>query len=252
MDKKSFKYWNILYPFIALGLILALWAITAAAIGQEIVFPKLSSTIKAFFDLIKTKSFYVDLGYTLLRVIISFLISFCLATILSIIAKILNGVGKVISTMASVIRVVPTMSIILLALIWLSTLRAPMLVAVLVIFPLQYSGLLNSIENVSPKLQEMATIYNVPIKKQIIKMYLPQMSKDVFSSIQSTISLNVKLIIAAEVMAQTRDSMGLQMQQASMYLEMDVLLAWTVAAVLLGLILEGIVELLKMAFVKGR
>ena len=206
----------------------------------------------AFFELFAQKTFYVALANTLGRVLLSFVISFACALVLAIIASMLNGANKILSFTTSIMRAVPTMSIILLALIWLTTMQAPMLVAILVIFPLQFEGILNAILNVDPRLIEMAKIYNVPTKKIIFKLYLPETASGIFSTIKSTISLNVKLIIAAEVMAQTRDSIGVQMQQASLYLEMHVLLAWTIVAVILGLILEGIVLLIQKSIRRER
>ena len=248
---KKIKWLNILYPFIALGLIIILWVITASIIGKDIIFPRLSITIKSFFNLFADSAFYVAVGNTLLRVLISFAISFVLALTLAIFASLFKGAGKVLSILTSIMRIIPTMSIILLALIWLSTKRAPMLVAILVIFPLQFEGILNSILNVDSRLIEMAKVYNVPIKTQILNLYLPEIAPNVFSIVKSTISLNVKLIIAAEVMAQTAKSMGLQMQQASLYLEMHVLFAWTIMAVIIGLIFEGVVMLIQKLTIGG-
>ena len=249
--KNKLKYLDILYPLIALGLIIALWAITAKAVDSAIIFPKFSSTMKAFFELFGQKAFYVALGNSLSRVVISFLISFICALVLAIFASRLKAANQILSFMTSIMRAIPTMSIILLALIWLTTMQAPMLVAILVIFPLQFEGILNAILNVDPRLIEMAKIYNVPTKKIILKLYLPETSSGIFSTVRSTISLNVKLIIAAEVMAQTRNSIGVQMQQASLYLEMHVLLAWTIVAVILGLVLEGIVLLVQKSIRRG-
>lgn len=243
--KNKLKYLDILYPFIALGLIVVLWVITAKAVNSNIILPKFSSTMKAFFELFAQKEFYVAIGNSLFRVVISFAISFVCALVLAIFASMLKGANRILSFMTSIMRAIPTMSIILLALIWLTTKQAPMLVAILVIFPLQFEGILNAILNVDPRLIEMAKIYNVPKKKIIFKLYLPETASGIFSTIKSTISLNVKLVIAAEVMAQTRDSIGVQMQYASTYLQMDVLLAWTIVAVILGLILEGLVLLVQ-------
>ena len=249
---KRIKWLDIIYPFVALGLIIALWAIAAKAVYSAIIMPKFSSTMKAFFELFAQKAFYVSLGNTLSRVLLSFIISFVCALVLAICASMMKGANKILSFMTSIMRAIPTMSIILLALIWLTTMQAPMLVAILVIFPLQFEGILNAILNVDPRLIEMAKIYNVSKKKIIFKLYLPETASGIFSTIKSTISLNVKLIIAAEVMAQTRDSIGVQMQQASLYLEMHVLLAWTIVAVILGLILEGIVLLIQKSIRRER
>ena len=249
---KNIKWLNLLYPFIALGLVVVLWVITATAVGSEYIFPKLSTTLKAFFELFGEKSFYIAIGNTLGRVLLSFVISFAAAMIFAIIASLFNGSGKILSILTSIVRTIPTMSIILLALIWLTTKQAPMLVAILVIFPLQFEGILSAILNVDSRLIEMARVYNVPIKKQITYLYLPEIAPSVFSIMKSTISLNVKLIIAAEVMAQTARSMGVNMQRASVYLDTHILLAWTIMAVILGLILEGIVMLVERLTIGGR
>ena len=241
MNKKSIKVLDILMPFIALGLVLIIWAITAKAINSQLIFPSLSSTLKALFELLAQKDFYLAIGNSLSRVLLSFIISFVFALAFAILSSILKNAGQVVSILTSIMRTIPTMSIILLALIWLSSFNAPMLVAILVIFPLQFEGILSAINNVDKRLIEMARIYNVPMKKQITKMYLPETAPGIFSTIKSTISLNVKLIIAAEVMAQTRDSMGLAMQQSSMFFDTHILFAWTIVAVILGLLLEGIV-----------
>ena len=55
----------------------------------------------------------------------------------------------------------------------------------------------------------------------------------------------MKLIIAAEVMSNTARSIGQSMSLAQMYLETDVLIAYTLVAIVLSAALEGIVALIK-------
>ena len=81
-------------------------------------------------------------------------------------------------------------------------------------------------------------------------LYIPQTLPLVFTSIKSSIGLNLKLIISAEVLAQTADSMGLYMQLAKINLDTAVLLAWTLVAILLGGLFEGIVTLIQKKAVK--
>ena len=74
-------------------------------------------------------------------------------------------------------------------------------------------------------------------------MYIPQALPSVFTSIKSSIGLNLKIVISAEVIAQTADSMGLYMQLARINLDTAILLAWTVVAIVIGGIVESIVAL---------
>ena len=67
----------------------------------------------------------------------------------------------------------------------------------------------------------------------------------ILSGVQSTLGLMVKLIIAAEVMSNTARSIGQSMSLAQMYLETDVLIAYTLVAIVLSAALEGIVALIK-------
>ncbi len=70
------------------------------------------------------------------------------------------------------------------------------------------------------------------------------------SAIQSTISLNLKVLIAAEVLAATKDSIGRMMQTAKLYLDTAELIAWTVVAIVLGALLESIIAFIKYIVVR--
>ena len=76
-------------------------------------------------------------------------------------------------------------------------------------------------------------------------LYIPGMTPAVLTGMSITLSFSVKLTIAAEVLASTQGSMGRYMSQSSAYIDTPMLLAWTLAAILLGFILEGLVLLVK-------
>jgi len=68
-------------------------------------------------------------------------------------------------------------------------------------------------------------------------------------SAAGALSLTVKLMVAAEVLANTAGSLGAMMQTARIYFETAELMALTVATVLVSLLLEGVVyALLKLTF----
>ena len=88
---------------------------------------------------------------------------------------------------------------------------------------------------------ERADVYNRrPVERRGGKS-LPAVFPVVTEGAKSAVSLTVKVVIAAEVLAQTRVSIGLLMQQDSVMFEIADLLAWTVFAIVLSFLLEGII-----------
>lgn len=144
------------------------------------------------------------------------------------------------------------MSIILLSLIWFTAKITPMFIAFLIVFPMLYAAFYSAFTNIDKGFVEMSKLYKVSKWQMVSKFYVPYISPTFFDSIRSAISLNVKLIIAAEVLAQTRDSMGVMMQISSLYLDTSSLIAWTIAAIIISYLLEMIVIATKRLFVRWK
>lgn len=232
---------SLLYPLFSLALIFALWAITAARTGSDLLIPSIGTTFDGLWDLLGQKQTYVDIACTLLRALRGFVLSFAVALALSVAAAFFKPFAKIFAPLVAIMRSTPTMSVILLCLLWTNTQIAPVFVTVLIIFPLLYTAFYSAITGVDKKLVEMAKVYRVPFVTRLLKLYVPSVLPTVFSAVRSTLSLTVKLTIAAEVLAQTRNSIGVDMQLANLYLETPVLIAWTIVAIVLGAVLELIV-----------
>lgn len=250
-NKKGIKILNFLYPIAALGLLISLWAISAAAVGKEIIVPSLGATFSELGALLKTSSFYKAVGYTLLRSLASFGLAAVIALILSVLSLI-EPVRRLLSPLIKIIRAVPTMSVILLTVVWMKPSTSPIFIAFLINFPVMYSGFYSAISSVDKNLSEMSKVYGVSKKDAVFSLYLPSVAPSAFDCMQSSISLTVKIIISAEVIAQTKNSMGVMMQISRAYLDTAQLLAWTLAAVILSYLLELGVFGLKKAVVRWK
>lgn len=239
MNKGKNFLLNILYPTLAFLIILSVWFIIAAAIDKKLILPSPTEAIRELGYYLSSKQFYYNFLMTLLRSFLSFLISFVLAAILSVLSAISDILRRMIRPVIAVIRSVPTMAVILLVIIWTNSNFAPVVVALLVILPTLYSGFYSGIMGVDEKLIEMSNLYNVPIWSQITKMYLPCALPTVIETSASALSLTIKLVIAAEVLSQTRDSIGVMMQQSQMYFETGKLIALTLCAVIVSVAIES-------------
>ena len=154
-------------------------------------------------------------------------------------------VKRLLSPIITVLRSVPTMSIILIAIIALRSDESPVLVTFLIVYPLLHASFERALENVDPYAVNMSKVYGVPVYKRIFMLYIPSVLPDVFAASKSNISLALKVMIASEVLAQTFDSMGVNMQIARIYLDTALLMGWTIMAIVLSFLLEGVVALIK-------
>lgn len=248
--KRLKKYSNLIYPLLSLSIMVGIWAIIAQIIGIELIVPSVKSTLIELFRILGKASFYVAIKNTLVRSIISFLLAMITAVILSILSAFLPVIYKLSSPFIAIMRAVPTMSIILLTIVWLSPQTSPVLIAFIIIFPLMYAGIYSGVTSVDKELIAMSKAYRVGKKDMVMSLYLPSIAPTFFDISRANISLTVKLIISAEVIAQTKHSLGIMMQIARGHLETAQLLAYTLLAIILSYLLEMVVLLVKKLVVR--
>lgn len=236
---------NVAYPLLALGIVLSVWAIAAAIKGNGILLPMPDAVFNRFFALFAEEGFWTSIGWTLLRTLISFTLSFLIAFVFAALGALCKPLHRILSPVVSILRAVPTMAVILIIMLWVDFQSAPAYIGFLIAFPLLYSAFYSSLTSVDKELIEMTAVYNVRARDRIRFLYLPQILPSVFDVSRSTISLTLKIVIAAEVLCQTKNSIGLNMQFANLTFEIANLLAWTMLAVILSFILELSVSALK-------
>ncbi len=240
---------NFILPISAMLLLLAFWAVAAAILDAEIILPTPLEVGGSLLALFSDGAFYAALLGTLGRSLLSFVISLACALVFSAISGFSKPFARFFSPIVTVLRSVPTMSIILLCILFLGSDQSPVLIGFLIVFPMLYAGLLGAIRQVDPDLITMAEIYRVPLVNRIKQLYLPSILPTALVAVQSSVSLNLKVVIAAEVLAQTRESIGLAMQISKIFIDTASIFAWTVVAIVLSFLLEQLVALIrKLAF----
>ncbi len=229
---------SVLYPIGAAAFTVALWAVTAAAAGNELLVPSVGETFAGLWEMLGESATYAAIGGTVLRSLEGFALAFAAALLFAAPAVVWAPCRKLFAPFMAIMRSVPTMSVIMLSLLWATGAVTPLIVVFMTVFPVIYSSFIAAADGVDRKAVQMAAIYRVPLGTRVIRLYLPGVLPQIFESARSTLSLTLKITIAAEVLAQTRDSIGVGMQQAQSMLQTDRLLAWTLIAVVLGAMAE--------------
>lgn len=233
-----------------MGIIIALWAAAAKAVDSEYVLPTVGDTIIAAFELIKSANFYSALFSTFLRSVLAFLISYALAFSAAL-ASYKSAIAKrFLAPVITVIRALPTIAVVLLLVVWTNSRLAPVIVTTLVVFPTLFNNLYAALSGIDKDLNEMCKVFSVREKDRISKVVFPQVAPEFISAAGAGLTLNLKLMVAAEVLSSTARSMGYLLNTAKIYFEISTMLALVVFTVLLGLIIETVFNFISKKAVK--
>ncbi len=235
------KLLNLLFPIGAVAVLVAIWAIAAAAAGDRLILPSPAETAAEFFRMIGGKTcgkFWAAFGMTLVRSLLAYVCAGAAAFVLAFLSR--NGyVRRALYPIFSVLRAVPTMAVIFLFLIWVRARWSPVWVAVTVLLPTMYAAFNQAFDAFDAGLEEMSRVYRVPLRVRLQKMYVPLLLPPLIDSL-SFLSLSIKLVVAAEALAMTATSLGALLYNANITFETARLLAVSLAAVLAGFVIDGL------------
>lgn len=142
------------------------------------------------------------------------------------------------------IRSTPSMSLILLALIWFKSDQVPVFVNFLMVFPMVIQNIIEGIRNIDRDLLEMVDIYRVKKWRQITTLYFPSLLPHLVASIAAGLGVTWKVLIAAEVLAYPAWGIGTQMDNARVYLQTDKVFAWTIVVMMIGIFFDYLLDYL--------
>jgi len=237
---------GFIFSILSFLIIVTLWWILAETrFKQTGIIPSPIGTLRIIGEEMQKDSFFAALLSTLERSFVSFFISFSAASILAIAAFHKKYIDHILNPFIVLCRSMPTMALILILLLTVGSRMLPVVVAFLVVFPLCYENMRTAIGETDPKLLAMAKVFKVPKIRQITGIYIPAMLPFVFSSIIAGFGLNIKVVIAAEVMGLPSVSIGYLILLAKQSFNFGASFAWLVIAVIVSLICESILRIIQ-------
>lgn len=238
MKGKLERTLNLILPIATVLTVILAWAIAAKSIDSEYILPSVSKTVEEFLALLKSMEFYRSFALTLFRSLIAFIFSFALAFALATLSVKLKYARKIISPIISITRALPTIAIVLLLLFWTNSKIAPIIVTMLVVLPTLFTHIETAFLSLDKTVIEAGRVDGANEKNVFFKIELPQMLPAVYTGIGSGISLNFKLMVAAEVIAQTAHSIGYMLNTSKAYFEIGEMLALVCFSVIFGMLVE--------------
>ena len=221
---------------------LAVWQAVSMAFGRSFVLPSPVSTFKRLLELCAQGSFWQACGVTLLRVAAGLLLACLLGFVCAWAAQKSETAKEILAVPAAVIRSVPVMSVILIALLAMKSAVVPLFVCFLMCFPVMYTNILQGFESVPDEYRELAQVYRIEGSRYFTKIMIPASMGYIKAGLSMCAGLSWKSTVAAEVLSNPRISMGYHLLSAKMYLEGADLFAWTVGIVLLSVCFEKLLK----------
>ncbi|RKX84912.1 MAG: ABC transporter permease [Spirochaetes bacterium] len=233
-----------LIGLISTLFLLLLWKIISIKIGADIILPPPEDVLIRLIEISKSINFWQSILKTTTRTLYGFTLSFGLGFITGIACGSSKRVSAALSPLISVIRAIPVMSIILIAMIWFRTDMVPVFVCFLMIFPIITANVSQGISEVDRSLIEMASAFKLSRLNILFHITIPSTIPFVLAGVRAAVGVAWKSVIAAEVLSLPVKAIGTGIQFSQMNLETAEVIAWTVIAVILSKVSEFAVELI--------
>lgn len=230
------------YTIAGVLFMLIVWKLLAIHFNSDFIIPHPEKTFVTTIDLFTDSNFVAIIGSTILRGIVGFVLSCILGLGLGIIAGVSANFNAFLRPILVTIRSVPVIALILLALIWLNPNSVPIFIALLTMFPFICTNVIDGINSVDKELVQMATFYRISRSRIVREVYIPAIMPFIISGASSAMGIGWRAIIIGEVLSQPQYGIGTVMQAAQTYLKVDVVIAWTIVAVVISYVFEKVIR----------
>ena len=221
---------------------LVIWQVLAVIVNNSILLSGPVETVKALVSLGSEPSFYISVGKTVVKILAGFLIGMFLGSVISLLSYRYVIVREFFSPFVSVVKSIPIVSFIIIALIWAGSSNVTIIVSSVISFPIFYKNLLEGLLVTDPKKLDLAKVFEMKTSKKIKYIYLPSLSPHIRSAVSLAIGMAFRGGITAEVVGQPVRSIGNGLYRAKINLATSEMLAWTLVAVLAAFLIERLIS----------
>ena len=203
---------------------------------------------KRLMQLLPEVHFWSTVLHSTERIMGGFLLGALAGTVMAVLAFRHKKVEELCYPMICVMKFTPVASVIILLLMWMSSRNLSVGIVFLMTFPILYMNVLEGLQQMDPKLTELAEVFELSKWVRVRWFAIPQLLPYVRVGCALGIGLAWKAGTAAEVIGISGGTIGEKLYQAKIYLETADLLAWTTMILVMSYLFEKLfLRLLDMA-----
>ena len=212
--------------------------------GNAIIFPSIEETLVALLSEISDGEIIIALIYTLLRTLSASTISFFIALTMAFLAYRYKTVKEFIKPYLNVLKTIPTVALIVIALLLIGREGSVMVAIFLLAFPLFYNGILFALENIDDDLLRMTKTYDVSYIFKIKRIFLPLITDDIISTAKSALSLAFKVAVMSELLVQVHIGLGHELYFYRINILTPEVFALTLIMIVVSILFDKVLDIL--------
>lgn len=207
-------------------------------LNSPLILPAPESVLLSLKSLCKNSFFYKSLLFTFIRVLWAFVFCAVFGLVLGIFSSEFEAVKIFLSIPLSFIRATPVVAIILIAVFWVGSEKVPSFVAFLMGLPVVITNVESGWKNADKNLLEMSAVFEFSRLRTLFFVRFPSIFEGFKAALVSSFGMAWKVVVAGEVLALPKKSVGLYLYQSQIHLETAEVFAWTISIVVLSFIGE--------------
>ncbi len=239
-DKSKMPRWASILIFLV--VLIGGWQISAMLVGASYILPTPVEVLVRAGELVVTADFWASVGMSVLRIFAGFALGMIIGIILAIIMHSMPRVRSVFAPFIKIIRTTPIVCFILLALLWVSNALIPTFMVALMVMPVAWTNTIEGLDAASERYRDVICAYRITLSTALLKIYMPAISVQLLSAAGVGMGLAWKSGVTAEVLSLPAFAIGTNVYQAKMVLDAPDIFVWTIAIILISLVLEYVIR----------
>lgn len=219
-----------------------IWVVTYQAIDHPLIMPSPQSVFLSLIGIVTDAKSIGIILTSVLRLIISIALSAILGIVLGMLSGLNQKVSWVMKPYVTILRTIPVISIIVIFLILFGYTVTPFIITFLMVFPIVFQAAESGIKAIN---HELIDVYNLEKHDFLISirhLYFPMIQKYLFLSFLQSFGLGLKVLVMAEYLGQTRNSIGNALYLAKTNLDFSEVFAWTILLILISFAIEFVIH----------
>jgi len=189
-----------IYYLLGIILFVVFWQVLAMIIDQQkMIFPGPYVSLQYALKLLTREYTYRCIRATFLKALCGYAISFVIALLLGVIAGNFEVFEQLMKPTVTVLRAIPTASLIYLFIALAGFRNAPVLLVIVISFPIIYEGVVAGIRNISKSIKGALLVDGADLLRSNIRVRLPLAVPYIVVAMANSFSLSFKIEIMAEV-----------------------------------------------------
>ena len=231
-SKKSYIKWFVFLIWMVI------WYLAAHLVGSDLILPGPHAVLMALLGLLGEGSFYLNVLWTVIRTLLGIVISFCAGVLFGALSHRNGIMREFLRLPVNFFKSIPVMAIIIYVILVVKSDWVAVVVCFLMCFPIAYTNILNGLDAMNDEFIELGRTLGLSGSHMVRFIIRPSLDTPIRTALNLIASMSWKVVVASEVLAIPKYSIGYQMLNSKYYLETADLFAYMIVLIVLSLLME--------------